>query len=81
MLLKGLGHACFTVSDGKHAVLFTMGIDDTVNAVDFLKPKAVVPTHYSAFEPLRKDPNEFAQKVAAMGVRCVILRPGEEGTF
>lgn len=81
MLLKVLGHACFTVSDGKHTVLFTMGIDDAVNAVDFLKPKAVVPAHSSAFEPIRKDPNEFAHKVAALGVRCVILQPGEEGTF
>lgn len=60
---------------------FTMGIDDAVKAVDFLRPKAVVPTHYSAFDPIRKDPNEFAAKVAAMGVRCVILLPGEEGTF
>jgi len=60
---------------------FTMGIDDAVIAVEFLKPKAVVPTHYSAFEPIQKDPNEFAEKVASKGVKCVILPPGEAAEF
>jgi len=60
---------------------FTMGIEDAVRAVEFLQPKAVIPTHYSAFEPIRKDPNLFAARVSAMGVRCVVLSPGEEATF
>jgi L-ascorbate metabolism protein UlaG (beta-lactamase superfamily) len=60
---------------------FTMGIDDAVRAVEFLQPKAVVPTHYSAFEPIRKDPYEFARRVEALGVRCEVLAPGEEAEF
>ncbi len=60
---------------------FTMGIDDAVRAVGFLQPEAVVPTHYSAFEPIQKDPREFAGQVEAMGVTCRILAPGEEAEF
>ena len=60
---------------------FTMGIDDAVRAADFLQPQAVVPTHYSAFEPIQKDPGEFARQVEAMGIACRILAPGEEAEF
>lgn len=77
-LIGECGLAVAILPIGDH---FTMGIDDAVRAVEFLRPAAVVPTHYSAFEPIRKDPNEFARKVAALGVRRVILRPGEEGAF
>ncbi len=57
---------------------FTMGIDDAVMAAEFLKPKVVIPTHYSAFEPIKKNPQEFAEKVVAKGIKCVIIAPGEE---
>jgi len=60
---------------------FTMGLDDAVRAVRLLQPKAVIPTHYSAFEPIRKDPHEFARQVAALGIRCEVLAPGEEAEF
>ena len=60
---------------------FTMGLDDAVRATDFLRPKAVVPTHYSAFEPIQEDPDKFASRVEALGVTCRILAPGEEADF
>jgi len=60
---------------------FTMGIEDAVRAVGFLRSKAVVPTHYSAFEPIRKDPYAFAERVEALGVRCEVLVPGQEARF
>jgi L-ascorbate metabolism protein UlaG (beta-lactamase superfamily) len=60
---------------------FTMGVDDAVKAVDFLRPQAVVPTHYSAFEPIRKDPRPFADRVRALGIRCEVLAPGQEAEF
>jgi L-ascorbate metabolism protein UlaG (beta-lactamase superfamily) len=60
---------------------FTMGIDDAVRAVGFLQPAAVVPTHYSAFEPIQKDPHEFAGKVQTLGVMCEVLAPGQEAEF
>ena len=54
---------------------FTMGIDDAVKAVEFLRPKKVVPFHYSTWPPIEADPNEFKAKVK--GAEVVILKPGE----
>ena len=54
---------------------FTMGIDDAVKAVEFLKPKKVVPIHYGSWPVIEADPNEFASKVKSAEV--VILKPGE----
>ena len=52
-----------------------MGIDDAVKAVEFLKPKKVVPMHYDTFDVIKADPNEFASKVS--GAEVVVLAPGE----
>lgn len=54
---------------------FTMGIDDAVKAVEFLKPKKVVPIHYDTFDLIAQDPKEFASKVKGSEVR--ILKPGD----
>ncbi|MFQ5499549.1 MAG: metal-dependent hydrolase [Candidatus Zixiibacteriota bacterium] len=58
---------------------FTMGIDDAVKAVEFLRPTAVVPFHYDTFPIIEKDPNNFASRVT--GSRVVILKPGESVSF
>jgi L-ascorbate metabolism protein UlaG (beta-lactamase superfamily) len=42
---------------------FTMGIDDAVHAVEFIKPKTVVPMHYNTFDMIKADPEQFASKV------------------
>jgi len=57
---------------------YTMGIDDAAKAVGMLRPKVVVPMHFNAFDPIRKDPEVFAQKVAELGVQCEILQPGAD---
>lgn len=54
---------------------FTMGIDDATKAVEFLRPKIVVPFHYDTFPVIAAVPDEFAAKVK--GSRVVILKPGE----
>ena len=54
---------------------FTMGIDDAVLAVGFLRPKIVVPIHYDTFPIITAPSEEFAQKV--QGARVVLLKPGE----
>jgi L-ascorbate metabolism protein UlaG (beta-lactamase superfamily) len=56
---------------------FTMGIDDAVKAVEFLKANVNIPMHYKTFPPIDVDPDEFVQKVKAMGSRAVTLPPGE----
>ncbi len=41
---------------------FTMDIDDAVKAVEFIKPKKVVPIHYNTFSLINADPYEFKKK-------------------
>ena len=58
---------------------FTMGIDDAVKAVEFLKPKKVVPVHYNTFPLIEQDPQEFAGKVNTAEV--VVMNPGDSIEF
>jgi len=58
---------------------FTMGTDDAVKAVEFLRPKRVVPFHYDTFPPIKADPGMFARKVEHAEV--IILKPGDTVEF
>lgn len=58
---------------------FTMGIDDAVKAVEFLRPRRVVPIHYDTFDVIKADPNQFASKVKDCQV--IILNPGDNIEF
>jgi len=58
---------------------YTMDIDDAVRAVEFIKPKKVVPMHYNTFPLIKADPNEFKAKLPNCEV--VILQPGESITI
>jgi len=40
---------------------YTMGIKDALRAVDFIKPKVVVPMHYNTFPAIGADPEGFAK--------------------
>lgn len=42
---------------------FTMGIADAVRAVDFIRPRTVVPMHYGTFDIIDTDPDLFAAEV------------------
>jgi len=54
---------------------FTMGPDDAVRAVEFIRPKVVVPMHYNTFDLIRQDPEAFREKVGALA-RVEIMKPG-----
>jgi L-ascorbate metabolism protein UlaG (beta-lactamase superfamily) len=56
---------------------FTMGIDDAVRAVDFVKPKVVIPIHYNTWDIIKADPEDFKKKLEGTGVRAEILEPGQ----
>ncbi|HLG94160.1 MAG TPA: metal-dependent hydrolase [candidate division Zixibacteria bacterium] len=58
---------------------FTMGPEDALKAVEFLKPKTVVPMHYSTWDIIKQDPRAFASKVK--GSKVVILEPGKSLEF
>jgi L-ascorbate metabolism protein UlaG (beta-lactamase superfamily) len=57
---------------------FTMGPIDAAKAVEFLRPKKVVPMHYNTFDLIKQDPNEFAKLARAQGVECVIMASGDK---
>ncbi|MFW6438310.1 MAG: metal-dependent hydrolase, partial [Armatimonadota bacterium] len=56
---------------------FTMGPDDAVKAAEMLEADTVVPMHYSAFDVIEQDPDQFADQLAAKKIECVVLKPGE----
>ncbi|MFQ5649682.1 MAG: metal-dependent hydrolase [bacterium] len=60
---------------------FTMGIDDAVKAVEFLKPRLAVPMHFKTFDLIDVNPEEFVRKVQAIGKEAQILAIGGELTF
>jgi len=56
---------------------FTMGIDDAVKAVQFLKPKLAIPMHYQTFDVIMADPDEFVKKVNAAGFQARVMGIGQ----
>jgi len=59
---------------------FTMGIEDAVRAVEFVKPKSVIPMHYNTWDLIRADPEEFRRQVGNRAA-VTILSPGESHTL
>lgn len=54
---------------------YTMGIEDALKAVEFLKPRRVVPMHFNTFPVIETDPQAFAGKVK--DAQAVVLAPGD----
>lgn len=52
---------------------FTMGIDDAVKAVEFLRPGTAVPCHYGTFDLIAVDPGEFVEKLRHKGFNGTVL--------
>jgi L-ascorbate metabolism protein UlaG (beta-lactamase superfamily) len=59
---------------------YTMGIEDAVRAVEFVRPRAVIPMHYNTWDLIAADPTEF-RRLARDRADVVILNPGESHTF
>lgn len=59
---------------------YTMGIEDAVRAVEFVKPKVVIPMHYNTWDVIRADPKVFQRDVGKRA-EVVILAPGETYTL
>jgi L-ascorbate metabolism protein UlaG (beta-lactamase superfamily) len=56
---------------------FTMGIDDAVKAVEFVKPTLAIPIHYNTMPVIEADPQEFKDKVIKAGYKCDVFEFGE----
>ncbi len=67
----GLDLALLPIGDN-----FTMGPEDAAKAVEFLKPKKVMPMHYLAWPLIEQDPNKFKELVGDKA-EVVIVKPGE----
>jgi L-ascorbate metabolism protein UlaG (beta-lactamase superfamily) len=59
---------------------YTMGIEDAVRAVGFVKPKIVIPMHYNTWDVIRADPRAFQRDVGSRA-EVRILAPGESYTL
>ena len=68
----GLDAALLPIGDN-----FTMGPDDALLALDFLKPKVAVPIHYNTWPVIAQDAAAFAARAAQAGHAVRILAPGE----
>ncbi|HOT22590.1 MAG TPA: metal-dependent hydrolase, partial [Sedimentibacter sp.] len=53
---------------------YTMDIEDALKAVDFIKPKTVVPMHYNTFGIIKADPEIFKSKASS---NVIILNVNE----
>ncbi len=56
---------------------FTMGITDAAKAVEFLKPKIVIPMHYKTFDIIDVDPQVFTELVKSSGVESQVIDYGK----
>jgi L-ascorbate metabolism protein UlaG (beta-lactamase superfamily) len=61
---------------------FTMGPDDALIAVRFLKCKKVFPSHFNTWPPIAQDANAWADRVRReTSAEPIVLKPGEEATI
>jgi L-ascorbate metabolism protein UlaG (beta-lactamase superfamily) len=57
---------------------FTMGPEDSLQAIRLLDPTRVVPCHYNTWPPIAQDATAWASRVAKeSSSEAIILRPGE----
>ena len=74
---EGIDLAVLPIGDN-----YTMGPDDALRAVEFLRPKHVIPVHYSTFELIKQDPNAWAERVRSeTDAEVHVLKPGESITL
>ena len=74
---KGIDVAMIPIGD-----YFTMGIADSIRAVQFLKPSFVMPIHYNTFPPIQQDVSAWADIVfKETDAEPIVLDPGGTHEF
>ncbi|MBC8041718.1 MAG: metal-dependent hydrolase [Opitutaceae bacterium] len=56
---------------------YTMGPEDALDALDFLKPRLAIPVHYNTWPPIAQDALAFAAAASLRGHHVNALQPGE----
>jgi L-ascorbate metabolism protein UlaG (beta-lactamase superfamily) len=68
----GLDLAVLPIGD-----LYTMGPDDSIDAINLLMPKRVAPCHYNTWPPIAQDAAAWADRVRShSAAEPVVLKPG-----
>jgi L-ascorbate metabolism protein UlaG (beta-lactamase superfamily) len=68
----GLDLAVLPIGD-----VYTMGPEDSVDAVKLLNPQRVVPCHYNTWPPIAQDAKAWAERVRShTAAEAVVLEPG-----
>ena len=71
--IAGIDLAILPIGD-----LFTMGPDDSIEAINLLRPKRVVPAHYNTWPPIEQDARAWAERVRAhTPAEPIVLEPGQ----
>lgn len=72
--MLGLDLAVLPIGD-----LFTMGPEDSIEAIKFLNPRHVIPCHYGTWPPIEQDATGWAERVRLhTAAEPVVLQPGEK---
>lgn len=62
--------------------LFTMGIDDSIEAIKLLEPRRVAPSHYNTWPPIGQDAANWADRVRKeTSAEPVVVEPGGKITL
>ena len=70
---SGLDLAVMPIGD-----LFTMGVDDSIEATRMTNPKKVLPAHYNTWPPIEQDGDAWADKIRSQTQsEPFVLKPGE----
>jgi L-ascorbate metabolism protein UlaG (beta-lactamase superfamily) len=56
---------------------YTMSPRTALKAIELLRPEIVIPMHYNTFPAIKQDPEEFKKDAEKLGVKVVVLKPGE----
>ncbi len=58
------------------------GISDSIRAINFIRPRMVVPMHYNTFPPIVQNVAEWARRVhEETRAVPIVLDPGQSYTF
>jgi L-ascorbate metabolism protein UlaG (beta-lactamase superfamily) len=74
---KGVDLAVLPIGD-----LYTMGPEDSIEAIRLIEPKRVLPAHYNTWPPIEQDAAAWAEKVKQeTSAEAIVLVPGEKITL
>lgn len=69
---QGIDLALLPIGDN-----YTMGPDDALDALEFLKPRIAVPIHYNTWPPIAQDAEAFAVNASRLGHDVKVLAPSD----